>query len=393
MNRDISAILENKNQFIQVLMGPRQCGKSSLYLHLSPDYIELSMDDLMLRQQIELNPSGFIDQFQGKKILIDEAQLCPALFPALKRSVDLLKRKNAKKETIFRLTGSNHIMLDKNVKESLAGRASYYELNTLSVSEILSSRQIPCIDIILRGGWPELYQDLTLSPKKFLDDYIRSYVEKDIILSAGIQKQREFLLLIQLLAARTAQELNYSDLSKVLGLSSETVKKWVSILERMKIVSLVQPFSNNLSKRLVKSSKIYFLDVGLASRLQGHYESLPLLSSTYIGPLFETLVYCELYKTIINFDLPVKIFHYRTRDGEEIDFLLEIAATKYLMIEVKKSPLAKNSRRYPELRKIFKAHLPHMVTCQMSDGPLTKDLVPIKELKNYILKFLGHEEL
>jgi hypothetical protein len=246
-----------------------------------------------------------------------------------------MKREGIKRKKFFRVTGSNQILIDKNVKESLAGRASYFELNTLSVAEITHHLKLPIGEIILKGGWPELYADPSISAKRNLDDYIRSYVEKDIVLSAGIQKQNEFIRFAKLLAARTAHLVNHSELAKEVGVSSDTIKDWLSILERMKIIVLINPYFSNFSKRLVKSAKVYFLDTGLACRLQGHYDLVPLLSSPAFGHLFETLVCAEIYKTMINFSRNWQIFHWRSRDGEEIDFLIELENVKNYSLKQK----------------------------------------------------------
>ncbi|OFZ15547.1 MAG: hypothetical protein A2Z20_02765, partial [Bdellovibrionales bacterium RBG_16_40_8] len=157
IERDISNFIEQNTDPIQIIRGPRQCGKSSLILHLDPSFTEVSLDDPSLRDLAQSDPELFLSQFGSQKLFIDEAQYAPALFPSLKRKVDLLKRKTgAKIQTILRLTGSNQILMDRNIKESLAGRASFFDMNTLSVAEILTARKISTQDILYMGGWPEL---------------------------------------------------------------------------------------------------------------------------------------------------------------------------------------------------------------------------------------------
>lgn len=295
----------------------------SLLLHLGPDFKELSLDDPSLRDLAQRDPELFLRQFDSQKIFIDEAQYAPALFPSLKRRADLFKRGRKKLQTIVRLAGSNQILIDRNVKESLAGRASFFDMNTLSVAEILAARDTNIQDILYAGGWPELNADPSRNSKKFLDDYINSYIEKDIVLAAGIQKSREFLKFVQLLAGRVGEILDFSGFGRDSGVDANTIKEWVSILERMHIIALVPPFLSNLSSRLIKSPKIYFIDTGLACRLQGWTAAAPILTSPQQGHLFENLVFAEIFKLNINYQLGWKIYHWRSRDGEEIDFLVQ----------------------------------------------------------------------
>lgn len=238
--------------FVEILIGPRQCGKSSLFFKLNADFIEIPFDDYALRTRASEDPVAFLTQFDNKKLMIDEAQLVPEIFSAIKLKVDRMKRGSVKRQTFYRLTGSNQILMDKNVKESLAGRASYFELNTLSVAEIRAVLNIPIGEILFKGGWPELYADFNIPVKRYLDEYIRTYVEKDIVLSAGIQKQNEFMRFAKLLAGRTGQLVNHSELAKEVGVGAETVRDWLSILERMKIIILINPYFSNSSKRLEK---------------------------------------------------------------------------------------------------------------------------------------------
>ncbi|HWU43988.1 MAG TPA: ATP-binding protein [Bdellovibrio sp.] len=335
INRDISKFIARNKDTIQVIRGPRQCGKSSLLLHLDPNFKEVSLDDSSLRELAQNDPELFLRQFHSSKLFIDEAQYAPALFPALKRRADLFKRNSKNKaETILRITGSNQILMDRHIKESLAGRASFFDMNTLSISEILAARPSPIQEILYMGGWPELHANPDKDPKKFLDDYINSYVEKDIVLAAGIQKSREFLKLTRLLAGRVGEILDFSSLGNDAGVDAKTAKEWISILERMHIIALVMPFSSNLSSRLIKSPKIYFIDTGLACRLQGWTSAAPILTSPQQGHLFENLVFSEIFKLNLNHQLGFQIFHWRSKDGEEIDFLIQKNPTDLKSIAV-----------------------------------------------------------
>lgn len=349
INRDITQLLTKSTDWIQILLGPRQCGKSTLFASLylnnpsHESFQEITFDDFQMRQLANRDPALFLQQFETP-LLLDEVQYVPNLFPALKEVVDKIKRartiqnKNIKPKVLFRLTGSNQILMDKNVKESLAGRASYFYLNTLTVHEILNALpETTCKEILFKGGWPELYaNNNTLSVTSYLNDYIRSYVEKDIVIAAGINKTSEFLTVLRLCAARTGQETDYSDIQKDSGVSSVTVKEWIGILERADLVFQLRPYFNNISKRQIKRPKLYFLDTGLAVRLQGWSEILPLTSSPQIGGLFETLVVDEIVKFIRNYGKDWEVFFWRTKDGrEEIDIIIKTAHGEVHAFEAK----------------------------------------------------------
>lgn len=386
IQRDISNIIQQNKDPIQIIRGPRQCGKSSLILHLDPDFKELSLDDPSLRELAQNDPELFLRQFNNQKLFIDEAQYAPALFPSLKRKADLFKRDNKNiPQTILRLTGSNQILMDRNVKESLAGRASFFDMNTLSVSEILAARNSSIQDILYKGGWPELHANDNRDPKKFLDDYINSYVEKDIVLAAGIQKSREFLKFIKLLAGRIGGLLDLSGLGRDVGVDGKTIKDWVSILERMHVIALIMPFSSNLSSRLVKSPKVYFIDTGLACRLQGWTSAEPILTSPQQGALFENLVFSEIYKLNNNYQLGWQIFHWRSREGEEIDFLIQKDPNHFLFIEAKVSPVKpRDTTDFPEVRKVFQKKIPPLIICHQEGEHILNQHVPLANLKDFL---------
>lgn len=397
--RDITAQLEQTSAWIQILLGPRQCGKSTLFASLATKenhFQEVTFDDLQIRQLANRDPALFLQQF-GTPLLLNEVQYVPNLFPELKRKIDELKRKatfqsNNHLETtvLFRLTGSNQILMDKNIKESLAGRASYYHLNTLTVHEILNALPKTKInDIIFKGGWPELYTSPNISVTTYLNDYIRTYVEKDILLSAGIQKISAFHTILGLLSARTAQLLDYSDIAKDSGISAVTVKEWIGLLERADLVYLLKPYFSNLNKRLIKTPKLFFLDTGLAVRLQGWQDSMPLFNSPQIGSLFETLVLNEIVKFIRNYGKDWQLFFWRTKESEEIDFVLKTSQNNIYAFEAKLTMQnTPKAVRYPAaFQKHFLPKTPLvLVTFGGKQLQLSADCLslPIAELHDYL---------
>jgi predicted AAA+ superfamily ATPase len=390
IERDISPLIQNHQELIQVIRGPRQCGKSSLLLRLGPEFAEVSLDDPALRDLAQRDPELFLSQFEGRLLLIDEVQYAPQLFSSIKRRVDLYKRnkKGAERRTLFRLTGSNQILMDREVKESLAGRATFFDLNTLSVSEILASKKWPIQEILYRGGWPELYAAPGLDPKKYLDDYINTYIEKDVVLSAGIQKSREFLRFARLLAGRVGEVLDYSSLGKDVGVDGKTIRDWISVLEKMQIIALVSPYSSNRSTRLIKSPKVYFIDTGLACRLQGWTSSVQILTSPQQGHLFENLVFSELYKLNQNFQLGLEIYHWRSRAGEEVDFLIEQGHSRKLFIEAKVTAQRPSDLlKYPEVKKVFGQKPPVSWICHQEGAQILDRQVPIAVLSQHAQDF------
>lgn len=399
IKRDIAKLLhENRGVYIHILIGPRQCGKSTLFAAISKGkFQEVTFDDFQMRNLAERDPALFLAQFPPP-LIIDEIQYAPNIFPEIKRVTDNLKRERVlmnrkeKIEPIFYLTGSNQILLDTQVKETLVGRASFFHLNTLSVHEIQNAfSNTPITTILFKGGWPELYTNHDLDPVKYLNDYTRNYIEKDIVVSAGIIKKKEFHTVLGMLAARTGNILNHSSLAKDSGVKSVTINEWISVLERTALVYLLPPFESNLNKRLTKSPKIYFLDTGLATRLQGWIDPHPLLASPQAGALFETLVLAELVKCMTNFGKNWRISLWRTKDGEEVDFLIDNGKGGILALDAKLSIHGADPISLPPvLAKTF-PHLKHM-TLVTYDGKmhwLSKNCfqIPLTSLTEYLLSW------
>lgn len=287
----------------------------------------VSLDDLQTRLLAERDPRLLLGE-DSAPLIIDEAQYAPALFPEVKRQVDEARRQERPPRDVW-ITGSSAVLLAQNVRESLAGRSSHVALHTCGAAE-LKRADLFSREIFLRGGWPELYKPQSqdgiphLDPARYLGDYERTFLEKDIALVAGVQKLGEFTRLLSLWAGRTGQQLNHSDVAAQVGVRSTTAEDWLSLLESNSIVGRLRTYHSNRNKRIVKTPKLYFLDVGLASRLQGWRSIDPLWVSPAIGALFETLVYGELIRARDHRLLPLELFYWRTKEGEEVDFLVRL---------------------------------------------------------------------
>ncbi len=346
IQRDLLKFLQRSKALtlpVKILRGPRQVGKTSLLHHLGTHKLVL-FDDLGIRNLAQENPALFLDQFTGPLIL-DEATLAPQIFPELKRRIDIERRRQQEAGSASTIdlwiTGSNQTLLHKAVRESLAGRANYFQLNTLSLHEWESafSQPFSLRTVFMRGGWPELYASPDLNPVQYLNDFIATFIEKDIVTAAGIEKKAAFSKILQLIAARVAQLLNYSDIAKNVGVDTTTVQSWIAILEQNGILRILQPYYNNLNQRLIKTPKVYLEDVGLAVRLQGWSEFEPLILSPYFGNLLETLALSEITRFFINRGELPEVYFLRSKEQVEVDFLVQLSNQRWIAIEVKATPI------------------------------------------------------
>ncbi len=334
--RDIETTFTQTNALpIKVLKGPRQVGKTSLLERL-PGYQTIYFDDAATRRLAQENPRMFFDQLPQKRLILDEASLAPEIFPELKRRVDEHRRKKSGLPD-FWITGSNQTLLQKNVRESLAGRASYFDLNTLSIHELGPARgTLPTM--MMKGGWPELHIDTAVEPKRYLNDLISTFIERDIVAGAGIEKKAAFSKTIQLLAGRVGQLFNASDIAKNVGVDVTTVQSWVLLLAENGILRSIQPYTSNLNQRLIKAPKWYFEDVGIAVRMQGWADYHPLLVSPAMGHLVENLAVSEVSRFFINRGERPDISYVRSKEKVEIDLLIRLPNQRYVAAEVKTTP-------------------------------------------------------
>lgn len=310
---------------VVVLTGARQTGKSTLcrmLLRRTHQYV--SLEDPDIRQQAIEDPRTFLANFPPP-VVLDEIQNVPQLPSYIQGLVD----KNRHAYGQYVLTGSQHFLLMERVSQSLAGRAALLTLYPCSVAEIDGKNAKPrfspkaLADWILKGGYPELRARKDLDRRTWCANYIQLYLERDVRSIINIRDLTLFERFLRLIAIRTGQILNISDLARDIGVSVPTISRWISILRTSYQLYLLEPFHANLSKRLIKSPKIYFGDTALASFLMGINNEEILLHGPFLGPLLETAVFLEHMKWA-SFQGKIPFFSYfRTKDGLEIDLFIE----------------------------------------------------------------------
>ena len=318
---------------VWLLLGPRQVGKSSLLDKCADGHTCISLDDLGTREIANRDPALFVRDL-APPFAIDEIQYAPMLLSPIKRLVDA----GGLAPGAIRLTGSQNFHVMEGVTETLAGRVAV--LNLLGLSD--SEKQLPAAPppddyfrSVLETGFPRLRgigegaaRDL------YLSSYLQTWIERDIRELLRIEKRREFETFVRLCALRTGQVVNYQDLARDAAVSPATAKDWLSLLEDCFLIKLITPYFTNRTRRMTKSPKLYFLDAGLAAWLSGWHRVPEARLGPMGGALFETHILAEILKRFLHRARQVRIHFWRTRDGQEVDFLVETGGRIY-PVEVK----------------------------------------------------------
>jgi len=360
---------------VLLVTGPRQVGKTTLLeACATKDRTCITLDDFEERSLAQNDPTLFL-QTHKPPLLIDEVQYAPALLSAIKIIVD-----KEKKPGQFWLTGSQKFDLMKGITESLAGRVAILDLLGLSQAEIedradtvepflpttawldrARQKALPAkkmMDIyqnIWLGSYPKMVLDPLISRELFYKSYVQTYIQRDVKDILKITDTQAFHRFLRAIAARTGQLLNYSDIARDVDIDHKTAKSWLSILETSGLVYLLQPYHSNVSKRLLKTPKIYFLDTGLCSYLTQWPSAASLESGAMSGAILESYVLIEILKSYWHQGQSAYFYYYRDSDQKEIDLLIEQGDTLY-PIEFKKtaSPGRNAYKHFPILEKLNK---------------------------------------
>lgn len=395
IHREIEKVLINTTrQFpCTALTGPRQSGKSTLLKNIfGSTHTIVTFDDPLKRQMAVEDPRLFIENLK-EPVIFDEIQYVPELISYLKIYID----QNRNKKNRYIITGSQQFNLIKNLGDTLAGRVGILCLLPFSKKETASIKPLKIkstkeafIDACLRGGYPEINVHPRINFETWYGSYLQTYLERDIRTIYDIGSLREFQKFIQLLAVRCSQILNLSDLSKELGISINTLKKWISILEASQIIYLLSPYYRNLGKRITKSPKIYFIDCGLVCYLCGIRDEKYLLDGLMSGPLFENYVIGETIKAFFNFGRRPNIFYVRTHNDIEIDLIIENNLHVFpVEIKLTKSParqMAKPIEQYQNIFSQLDISKGRIVSLCDEKIPLTQNtaIEPLEDFLNWI---------
>jgi|LSQX01.2.fsa_nt_gb predicted AAA+ superfamily ATPase len=318
IKRTIEDIILEASKYFSVISvtGPRQSGKSTLIKHLFPEYKKYSLKDLNVREFAENDPIAFLNQ-HPEGMFIDEVQKVPMLLEYIQGIVD------DHPERKFFLTGSSNFELLKDLAESLPGRAGVYELLPMTYDEIRMLAESKELDQILFDG---MYPAIWAGKNKaslFYPSYVKTYIEKDVRDFLKIKDQMLFLKFMKLCAARIGSLFNASEISGELGVNSKMVSNWLSVLQASYVVTLLPPYYENISKRLVKTPKLYFNDPGLACYLLDIESVKQLKRDKMRGTIFENMLVMDVIKHRFNQGRDNGVFFYRDSNQNEVDILLK----------------------------------------------------------------------
>ncbi len=398
IKRQMEQEIINASRYYPVVMvcGQRQVGKSTMLNHIKEKNRKyVSLDDMNARRLAEKDPGLFFETY-GFPILIDEFQRVPSILLEIKRITDEKALNGEDVNGAVWLTGSQKFKMMKDVSESLAGRVAVFDLSSLSAVETegrneglfradienIKQRLSASVkkdihgifDSIFKGGMPKVITT-DISRDRYYSDYVNTYLEKDIKDLSQVGKLNEFYDFLVFIAARTAQELKYSEIANAIGVSAPTVKEWISILERSGIIYILHPYSTNISKRLVKTPKIYFCDTGLAAYLCRWPNAETLENGAMDGAFFETYVVTEILKSYYNTGKYPDLYYYRDVDGKEVDLLI-VEGDNIYPIEIKKSKNPSSpDKNLSVLKKLDKNIMPALIICMADElVPYSKEV-------------------
>jgi predicted AAA+ superfamily ATPase len=301
---------------VVTILGPRQSGKTTLVQMAFPDRPYFSLEDPDVRVAADADPRGFLSQMEDGAIL-DEIQRLPALLSYIQGIVDKARRPGR-----FILTGSHQPRLHEAISQSLAGRTAMLTLWPFSVSELRRYKSTwGPFELTVRGCFPRLHEE-GLEPRRFFNGYLQTYVERDVRALIQLRDLAQFQEFLTLLAGRVGQVVNLASLSNDVGVSGTTIRNWLSVLKASFVVFELPPFFENVRKRVIKSPKVYFTDVGLAAFLLGIHTEEQAVRDPLRGNLYENLVITDIVKGALNRGIRPEVYFFRDSHRNEVDLLI-----------------------------------------------------------------------
>jgi predicted AAA+ superfamily ATPase len=397
LERTLKDVISRTSEGFRVFMlnGQRQVGKSTLLKNMAEGTNRriVSLDDLGMQKLAKQDPELFLQQ-NPPPVIIDEIQYAPELFPYIKIYVD----NHREDKGAFWLTGSQKYKLMQGVQESLAGRIAILDMMGLSYREKIkkpfsgkpfipsmdkqNDEKINILELyqhIWEGSLPEPYVDEKIERDRYYSSYVKTYIERDVKDFYNVEKPIQFFDFISVTAAQTGQLLNYSSVARDIGIDVKTAQTWMGILERSGIVYLLHTYSPNITKRIIKTPKIYFLDTGLCAYLTKWLTPESLMKGAMAGAILETYVVGEILKSYLHNGREPAVYFYRDANQNEVDLVLEENGTLY-PIEIKKTanPGLDDCRSFKELEKLQKKVGLGAVLCLKDERmPLSRDVVSI----------------
>ncbi len=320
---------------IVTITGPRQSGKTTLAQYVFADYQYVSLEDPDTRLYVSEDPRGFLKE-HCSRVIIDEVQRVPDFLSYLQTHSDQQHETGQ-----FILTGSQHFLLSEQISQSLAGRTAVLHLLPLSLEEITMHADSSLEGFLFRGGYPRLH-DRSIAPPDFFPSYISTYLERDVRLIKNIANLASFERFLKLCAGRVGQLVNFSSLADDVGVSHNTVKSWLSLLETSFIIFTLQPYYKKFKKRLVKMPKLYFWDTGLLCSLLGIENEVQISSHFLRGNIFESAIVSEFIKYRYNRGRANTCYFWRDRHGKEVDCVIERSIDDLLAVEIKSGKTISN---------------------------------------------------